>query len=74
MVPARAMVCLSQKPSTENGQFRVAVLMLAWFTLPDPQVGYRKDGNVTVRFPMGLKLFQHGDLRPHREPSCRPAE
>ena len=30
MVPARAMVYISQKPSTENGQFRVSVLSLAW--------------------------------------------
>ena len=30
MVPAHAMVYLAQKPSTENGQFRVSVLVSAW--------------------------------------------
>ena len=30
MALAQIPVLLSQKPSTENGQFRVAVLILAW--------------------------------------------
>ena len=30
MAPARVLVFLSQKPSTENGQFRVVALRLAW--------------------------------------------
>ena len=30
MVPARAVVYLSLKPSTEDGKFRVSVLVLAW--------------------------------------------
>ena len=30
MAPAHAMVFLSHKPSTDNWQFRVAVLVLAW--------------------------------------------
>ena len=30
MAPAQIPVFLSQKPSTENGQFRVAELRLAW--------------------------------------------
>ena len=30
MAPAHVMVFLSQKHSTENGQFRVVVLRLAW--------------------------------------------
>ena len=30
MVPAQVTVFLSQKPSTEDGKFRVAVLIIAW--------------------------------------------
>ena len=30
MAPAQIPVFLSQKPSTEDGQFRVGVLRLAW--------------------------------------------
>ena len=30
MVPARAMVCLSQKPSTENGKVCAAIVIVAW--------------------------------------------
>ena len=30
MAPVHVMVFLSHKPSTENGKYRVAVLVLAW--------------------------------------------
>ena len=46
MVPAQIPVFLSQKPSTENGQFRVVTLRLAW------EAGWLQPRVLRVRRPV----------------------